>query len=117
MIIWSEQLYIGAQAEKNLKKVQKKLENGKLLPGYFLITRPSNKENLFDILPAAELKFPYYRKQELLVYGLAKGREEAEGLVVSMLEDVYRETEGLCCKEYFERRRSKADSESPLYTE
>jgi hypothetical protein len=102
VIVWSEKLYIGTQAEKHYKKVQKKLESGKAVVGFFLITRPSNSSNLFDILPTAELLFPYYRKQELLVYGFAKGKEEAEELVVSMLEDVYRETDGLCCKEYFE---------------
>lgn len=101
MIVWSEKLYIGEQAEKHCKRIQKKLERGKLVPGYFLITKPSNESNLLDILPAAELLFPYYKRQELLVYGLAKGKAEAESLVVSMLEDVYRETEGLCCKEYF----------------
>ena len=101
MIVWSEKLYIGEQAEKNCKKVQKKLESGKLVPGFFLITRPSNEGNLFDILPATELLFPYYKRQELLVYGLAKGKAEAEELVLSMLEDVYRKTDGLCCKEYF----------------
>ena len=102
MIVWSEKLYIGSQAEKHFKKVQKKLENGKNVLGFFLITRPSNKSNLLDILPTAELLFPYYQKQELLVYGFAKGRAEAEDLVVSMLEDVYRETDGLSCKEFFE---------------
>ena len=101
MIVWSEKLYIGEQAEKGFEKVQKKLKNGKPVIGYFLITKPSNDKNLFDILPTAELLFPYYKRRELLVYGLAKGREEAEGLVVSMLEDVYRETDGLCCKEFF----------------
>ena len=101
MIVWSDKLYIGGQAEKNCRKVQKKLENGKPVIGYFLITKPSNESNLLDILPAQELLFPYYKRQELLVYGLAKGKEEAEELVVSMLEDVYRETDGLCCKEYF----------------
>jgi hypothetical protein len=29
------------------------------------------------------------------------GQLEPSELVVSMLEDVYRETDGLCCKEYF----------------
>jgi len=101
MIVWSEKIYIGKQAEKNCKKVQKKLEAGKLVTDYFLITRPSNEKNLFDILSSKELLFPYYKRQELLVYGLAKGKEEAEALVVSMLEDVYRDTDGLCCKEYF----------------
>ena len=102
MIVWSEKLYIGSQAEKSVKKVQKKLEGGKPVFGFFLITRPSNSSNLFDILPTTELLFPYYKKQELIVYGIAKGKEEAENLVVSMLEDVYRATDGLCCKEYFE---------------
>ena len=101
MIVWSEKLYIGEQAEKKCKKIQKKLENGKAVMGYFLITKPSNDKNLFDILPTKELLFPYYKKQNLEVYGLAKGKEEAEELVVSMLEDIYRETDGLCCKEYF----------------
>ena len=101
MIVWSEKLYIGEQAEKNCKKVQKKLENGKLVPDVFLITKPSNERNLLDILPAAELMFPYYKRQELFVYGIAKGKAEAEELVVSMLEEVYRETDGLCCEEYF----------------
>ena len=102
MIVWSEKLYIGRQAENNYKKVKKKLERGNPVQGYFLITRPSNENNLFDILPTTQLLFPYYKRQELLVYGFAKGKEEANELVVSMLEDVYRATDGLWCKEYFE---------------
>ena len=101
MIIWSEKLYIGRRAEKNCGKIKNKLNSGKPVPGFFLITKPSNESNLFDILPATELFFPYYKRQELLVYGLAKGKEEAEELVVSMLENIYRETGGLYCKEYF----------------
>ena len=101
MIVWSEKLYIGKQAEKNCKKLEKKLEKGKLVPGVFLITKPSNENNLFDILPATELLFPYYKRMELLVYGLAKGKAEAEELVLFMLEDVCREMGGLYCKEYF----------------
>lgn len=102
MIVWSEKLYIGGQAEKNCQKVQKKLEKGRPVPGFFLITMPSNENNLFDILPAEALLFPYYKRKKVLVYGLAKGKAEAESMVASMLEDVLRETDGLYCKEYFE---------------
>lgn len=101
MVVWSERLYIGERAEKNCKRIQKKLESGKPVLDVFLITRPSNENNLFDILPAAELVFPYYKQTELFVYGIARGRDEAESLILSMLEDVCRETGGLCCKEYF----------------
>ena len=102
MVRWSEKLYIGEQAAKKAEKFRKKIEAGKLVDGVFLITRPSNGQNLMDILPSKELLFPYYKRQELFVYGLAKGKDEAESLVLTMLEDVYRETDGLCCKEYFE---------------
>ena len=102
MIVWSGKLYIGEQVEKDCKKLQKKLEQGKLTSDIFLITKPSNESNLMDIHPANELLFPYHKKREILVYGLAKGKKEATTLVLTMLEDVYRETNGLCCKEYFE---------------
>ena len=101
MVIWSEKLYIGEQAGKKEKKLKKDIEKGKLVTGIFLITKPSNEKNLFDILPTTELLFPYYKKRELLVYGLAKGKEEAKNLLLSMLEDIYQETGGLYCKEYF----------------
>lgn len=101
MVIWSEKLYVGEQAQKNEKKLKKKIEKGKLVTDVFLITKPSNESNLFDILPTAELLFPYYKKRELLVYGLAKGKEEAKELLLLMLEDIYQETGGLYCKEYF----------------
>ena len=101
MVIWSEKLYIGEQAEKNYKKIKKKIEQGKLVLDVFLITKPSNENNLFDILPTTELKFPYYKKRELLVYGLAKGKEEAKELLLKMLEDIYQEAGGFYCKEYF----------------
>ena len=102
MIVWAEKLYIGKQAEKSRKKLQKKLEDGTPVPDVFLITRPSNASNLFDILPATQLIFPYSARTELFVCGLACGKNEAEALLLSILEDVCRETGGLCCKEYFE---------------
>ena len=57
---------------------------------------------MFDILPAKELLFPYYKRREVFVYGLAKGRTEAEELLIVILEDVCRTKGGLLCKEFFE---------------
>ena len=102
MIVWSERLYIGEQAKADCRKLQKKLEKGKMTSDIFLITKPSNENNLMDIHPANELLFPYHRNREIPVYGLAKGKNEALQLVLTILEDIYRETEGLSCKEYFE---------------
>ena len=39
MVVWSEKLYIGEQAEKNHRKIRRKLESGKAVMDYYLITR------------------------------------------------------------------------------
>ena len=101
MITWGAKLYIGKQIGKKSERVKKKLASGKMTPGIFLITEPTNRDNFFDILPATELLFPYHKKREIVVYGLAKGKEEALELVTFMLEEMYRETGGLCSKEYW----------------
>ncbi len=101
MVIWSEKMYIGDAIRKKSARVQKKLEGGKFVPDVFLITAPTNEANLFDILPTRELLFPYHKKRDILVYGIAKSKDEAVELVTEMLEDMYRDTGGLCSKEYF----------------
>lgn len=101
MIIWGSKLYIGEQVGRKKERIQKKLSAGKLVPGIFLITEPTNRENFFDVLPSTELLFPYHKRRKIVVHGLAKGKEEALDLVTSMLEEMYRETGGLCSKEYW----------------
>ena len=101
MIIWSSCLWIGDGIEKKKDRIKRRIEQGKPVLGVYLITEPSNKENLFDILDAKELCFPYYRKHSLTVYGLAEGKDEAEAMVVRMLEEVYRETGEFKVREYF----------------
>ena len=104
MITWSEKLYISEQLSKKSEQIKKKLSHGRLVPGVFLITKPTNEENLFDVLPATELLFPYHKRREILVYGLAKDKNEALELVTTMIEEMYRETGGLCSKEYFAKQ-------------
>jgi len=101
MVIWGSKLYIGEQVGGKCDRIKKQLSAGKLVPGIFLITEPTNGENFFDVLPATELLFPYHKRRNIVVYGIAKGKEEALELVASMLEEMYRETGGVCSKEYW----------------
>lgn len=101
MITWSSCLTIGDGVGKKRERIKRRLEQGKLVNGIFLITEPSNKENLFDILDTKWLLLPYYKKRNLFVYGLARGKDEAAELVVRMLEEVYRETGEFKVREYF----------------
>ena len=49
-------------------------------------------EDQFDILSSAWLKQRAVRKKLPMIYGIAKGYEEAVDLVVQMAEETYRET-------------------------
>ena len=101
MITWSSRTYVGEKIGKKQNRIRRRIEQGKPTFGVFLITEPSNQENLFDILDAAGLLFSYYRRRPLTVYGLAKGKEEALELVTRMLEEIYRETGEFKVREYF----------------
>ncbi len=101
MLIWSEKLYIGEALSGKSEKIKKRLNRKFFLPDVFLITGPTNDENLFDIIRSQELRFPYHKRRKIIVCGLAKDKEEALNLVTTILEDMYRETGRLCSKEYF----------------
>ena len=101
MLLWSERLYISEPLLKKSEKIKKKLSQGRRVHDIFLITGPTNGENLFEVIESKELCFPYHKRREIPVYGLAKGKEDALELVRTIIEDMYRETGGLCSKEYF----------------
>lgn len=101
MIIWSKKLYFGKGVEKNSRKIMKRIEKHKLTKDIYCITFASNKDNLFDIVKASEFKFPHYEKVDIHIVGLSKGKEEAEDLLKTMIEEVYRETDGFAVRDYF----------------
>lgn len=101
MIIWSDCLIVGKEIEKQRERIKKRLKRGKKTAGIFLITQPSNPRNLFDILDAKELRFSHYKKQTLLVYGMAGGKEEAEELAAGILHTIYQQTGNFNVKDIF----------------
>ena len=58
----------------------------------WVITEAANGEDQFDILSSAWLKQRAVRKKLPMIYGIAKGYEEAVDLMVQMAEETYRET-------------------------
>ena len=69
--------------------------------GVYCITFASQQSNLFDILEANELQFAPYKKMDIKIIGLAKGKEEAYLLVEKMVMKVYNETGNFDVRAYF----------------
>lgn len=93
-------LFFGPQIKKRRKEILWKLKHGKPLHGIFLITLPSNEQNLLDILPANLLLQPYYKRQEIFILGAGKGRAETLELLRAFVERIYAETGDVKISEY-----------------
>ncbi len=101
MVLWSPRLYVGEKLEKKKDRVIASINNREAAYGVYLVAFASNTNNLFDILAANELLYPHYRRTDVHVLGLAKGREEAVRLVQEMIMEVYHNTGDFDVRGYF----------------
>lgn len=101
MVIWASRLYIGDKMKKKKDKVIASINDRQATFGVYCIAFASHPDNLFDVLEANELLFPYYQKSEIHVIGLAKGKQEAVSLVQEMLMEVYNKTGEFDVRTYF----------------
>ncbi|HKL79764.1 MAG TPA: hypothetical protein VJ888_04930 [Mobilitalea sp.] len=101
MIQWTTKLYIGEKMKKKKDKAIASINNREATFGIYCIAFSSQPSNLFDIMDANELLFPHYKKADIRIVGLAKGKEEAILLVQDMVMEVYRETGEFAVRAYF----------------
>ncbi|WP_448782275.1 hypothetical protein [Blautia sp.] len=103
MLVWQENFLTG-ESVKNPNKIKKKLNNGKLVPGIYLLTLPENPSNLMDIIPAAMLIQKSFYGICPKIIGMAKGKDEALEMVRSLIDEMYTETGTFATAEYIENR-------------
>lgn len=91
---WYRKLYLGESAARSKYKVFGRIRSNKFSYDTYLITLPSDTDNLLDIIPAAMLLQPYLKKHksEIYVVGLADGKDEAFMVVRDIIDDVYSNT-------------------------
>lgn len=103
MLKWQKKYYVG-ESVKEPHKIKRKINAGKLAPGIFLLTLSNNPENICEIVPAAMLMQKAYREICPLIFGMAKGKDEAMELLSGILEEIYRETGSFSVAEYLKNR-------------
>ncbi len=102
MIKWAEKIYFSEDLKQKKKiKIMKSIEKGEMTFEVYCITFAVNSHNLFDIINANELLFPYYAKKDIYILGLAGSKGQAKLLVKDMLVEIYNETGGFRVREYF----------------
>lgn len=94
MIVYREPLYLTSKTANRLRRIKVRLKLGAGMTGVSLITLSENKDDLFDIIPAALFKQRYLRKRdhEYVVIGIAENKRAAYKLVKLIINDVYNKT-------------------------
>ena len=65
---WYEDLFVGESVTGKIKKIKWKIEHNAGMLHTYIITFPSNEENLLDIIPTRELLQKGYPKKNLETY-------------------------------------------------
>lgn len=92
MLKWYKNLYVGDTAKKKQKKIIRKINDGSLQPGVYVITLASNCANQLDVFSADYLLQENIRAYCPPIIGVAKGYYEAIDIVQMIVEEVYQKT-------------------------
>lgn len=100
---WMRDYYIG-EGIRDAEAIQAKLEQGKLVPGVYLVTLSHNPHNILEILPAVVLFQKKAARMCPQIVGMARGEEEAVELVRRIVDSVYQETGDVQIEDYIKNR-------------
>ena len=91
-------LYV-SDSISNPEKIKRSLKLHKGVLGIYLIMLSSDPEQV-EIINAAFLKLPYYRKHPPVIVGIARSFDEASSLVVEMINESMFRTGNASLKEF-----------------
>lgn len=103
-MLWYSRLYVGDKAKRHLFSIVRSIREKKYRPGVFVITPPSNGNNILDIYPGYMLLLESAREEELTILGIADGYQEALVLAGTIVEEMYKKTGGFCLEELLTER-------------
>ena len=97
-----EPLYL-AESVKKPKQMLNKLNKSKFPCRFFVIALEEGRDQL-AIYPAYCLQQPFYRKYPPVIVGLSNDYQEAQGLVIQIVEESLAKTGECNLKEYLRSR-------------
>ncbi len=100
MIVWYEHLYMGAKAKRRRFAIIQDIRERKPRADVYVITPPSNGNNILDIYPTETILKEYYEDKELFILGIAQGYQEALRLAARIVDEMYRKTGGFRIGEF-----------------
>ena len=97
---WYKDLYIGEDALKDKEQIIWNVDHGTGMFNTYHVTLATNEKNLLEIISTNVLLQKYIRKSCPIIIGIGKGYDEAVGIVVKIIDEMYHETGSFKIKEY-----------------
>lgn len=101
---WYKNLYLGEAAKKKKYRLYRKINKRRLPLNAYVVTLPSNEENVLDIYRYTELRQKHYAGRNIFVIGLAYGKDEAVELAANIISEVWRNTGTVKVGDYIRKR-------------
>lgn len=102
---WYRKLYVGETAKKDRYRIVGKVRWKRPQRNAYLIALAVNEADLLDIYPANTMLWPYFRKNETFIVGIARGYEEAVELACHIVAEVYTDTGGFDVRSFILKRQ------------
>lgn len=97
---WYKKLYVGESIQNKADRLRWKIEHRAGTVDIYLLTFPSNSQNLLDIIPAVELMQRTYPQRDLFIIGMERGRDNAMQMAADILDEVYHKTGSFDVRSY-----------------
>ena len=104
---WYKDLFIGESVTGKIKKIKWKIEHNAGMLHTYVITFPSNDNNLLDVIPTRELLQKGYPKKNMHIIGVAGDYDEAIELVTAIIGETYDNTGTTDVRSYLKSGRRK----------
>lgn len=96
-----EEMFVGEEARKRKQQILWNLERGKRQKDVFVITLAEGAGKLLELYSGDALQIKQFRTPERTIVGLAVGQDEANQVLLRLVDSVYQQTGGLEMRRYF----------------
>ncbi len=104
MLEWYQDLYVSDLAAKHVRRTIRRINQSKFTPDIYVLTLPGNEHNVMDIVPSKILLQKIARQRCPMIIGVAKGIDDAYGLMQEILMETYENTGNFHVKDYLKDR-------------
>lgn len=97
---WFKDLYVGYNILTEQNRIVEEIKRGEFQIAIYVLTLPENDYDVLEIYPSNVLIQKKYKDSDMVVVGIAGGKEEALDMMQLVIMDCYEDTGDVNVKKY-----------------